>query len=275
MNTLRLALRMLARDWRAGELTVLIAAMVLAVASIGTVGFFADRVKGALTRQANLLLGADVLISGDRPLPETFAAEAGRRGLVVDAGAQASTAWCSAREPTDAAAAPCSPTSRRWRRAIRCAARSRSSIRRSAERRAGTRHSAARRGVARRAARGAARRRGRRCARGRRGDAHGRRDHPAGARGRERAARARAAAAASTSTTFRPRTCCSRAIARRIACSSPISSARDALDPYLDVAAGRAEAGPADGERARPAARSAADARARGAVPRARRRWSR
>ena len=57
--------------------------MVLAVASIGTVGFFADRVKGALSKQANLLLGADVLISGDRPLPETFAAEAAARGLVA------------------------------------------------------------------------------------------------------------------------------------------------------------------------------------------------
>ena len=43
-------LRMLSRDWRAGELTMLIAAMVLAVASIGTVGFFADRVKGALAQ---------------------------------------------------------------------------------------------------------------------------------------------------------------------------------------------------------------------------------
>ena len=41
----RLALRMLVRDWRAGELTVLAAALVLAVASMGTVGFFADRVK--------------------------------------------------------------------------------------------------------------------------------------------------------------------------------------------------------------------------------------
>ena len=81
MNTLRLAFRMLSRDWRAGELTILIAAMVLAVASIGTVGFFADRVKGALGKQANLLLGADVLISGDRPLPEAFAAEAKTRGL--------------------------------------------------------------------------------------------------------------------------------------------------------------------------------------------------
>ena len=59
MNTPRLALRMLGRDWRAGELTVLVAALVLAVASVGTVAFFADRVKTALTRQANLLLGAD------------------------------------------------------------------------------------------------------------------------------------------------------------------------------------------------------------------------
>jgi len=83
MNTLRLALRMLARDWRAGELTVLVAALMLAVASIGTVGFFADRVKAALGQQANLLLGADVLISADRPLPDTYAAEALRRGLVA------------------------------------------------------------------------------------------------------------------------------------------------------------------------------------------------
>lgn len=83
MNTLRLALRMLSRDWRAGELTVLMLALALAVASMGTVGFFADRVKGALTRQANLLMGADALVSGDRPLPESFAAEARRRGLAT------------------------------------------------------------------------------------------------------------------------------------------------------------------------------------------------
>ena len=83
MNTLRLALRMLLRDWRAGELRVLIFALSIAVASVGTVGFFADRVKGALTRQANLLLGADVLVTGDRPLPPAFAEEALRRGLAT------------------------------------------------------------------------------------------------------------------------------------------------------------------------------------------------
>jgi len=83
MNTLRLALRMLGRDWHAGELRVMIAALVLAVASVGTVGFFTDRVKGALTRQANLLLGGDLLLSADRPLPDDYAIEARQRGLAV------------------------------------------------------------------------------------------------------------------------------------------------------------------------------------------------
>jgi putative ABC transport system permease protein len=81
MNTARLALRLLRRDWRAGELRVLAAALVLAVASVGTVGFFADRVKGGLTRQANLLLGADLMVSGDRSLPPAFAQDARARGL--------------------------------------------------------------------------------------------------------------------------------------------------------------------------------------------------
>ncbi|MEJ7669162.1 MAG: FtsX-like permease family protein [Casimicrobiaceae bacterium] len=83
MNTLRLALRLLSRDWRAGELRVLIAGLVLAVASVGTVGFFADRVQGALTRQANLLLGADLMVSGDRALPAGFADDARARGLTA------------------------------------------------------------------------------------------------------------------------------------------------------------------------------------------------
>jgi len=83
MSTLRLALRLLGRDWRAGELRVLIAALVLTVASVGTVGFFADRVKLGLAQQANLLLGADLMISGDRALPDDYATEAEQRGLVT------------------------------------------------------------------------------------------------------------------------------------------------------------------------------------------------
>ena len=78
-----LAWRQWLRDSRTGELRVLGAALLLAVASIGTVGLFADRVKQALSSQANVLLGADLLITGDRALPPEFAAEARRRGLAV------------------------------------------------------------------------------------------------------------------------------------------------------------------------------------------------
>ena len=83
MHTIALALRLVARDFRAGELRVLAAAIVLAVASVGTVAFFADRVKAGLAQQANLLLGADLMISGDRPLPAAFAEEGRRRGLAT------------------------------------------------------------------------------------------------------------------------------------------------------------------------------------------------
>ncbi len=78
-----LALRLLLRDGRAGELTLLAVAVLIAVASVTTVGFFTDRVRQALTRQANQLLGADLVISGDRPLGEQWASEALRRGLTV------------------------------------------------------------------------------------------------------------------------------------------------------------------------------------------------
>lgn len=78
-----LALRLLARDWRAGELTLLAVAIVVAVASVTTVGFFADRVQQALSRQANQLLGADLVVSANRPLDAQFATEAARRGLQV------------------------------------------------------------------------------------------------------------------------------------------------------------------------------------------------
>lgn len=70
-----LSLRMLLRDWRAGELRVLAAALLLAVAGITSVGFFADRVRLALERQASDLLGADLAVTTSQPLrPELAAA---------------------------------------------------------------------------------------------------------------------------------------------------------------------------------------------------------
>src|SRR5205085_7137080 len=61
------AWRMLRRDWRAGELRILAAALVIAVASVTSVGFFADRVGQALERDAHQLLGADLVLAADHP----------------------------------------------------------------------------------------------------------------------------------------------------------------------------------------------------------------
>jgi putative ABC transport system permease protein len=76
-----LALRMLGRDWRAGELRVLAAALVVAVASITSVAFFADRVSRGLVRDAHQLLGADLVLVSDHPWAAAVGEEIARRGL--------------------------------------------------------------------------------------------------------------------------------------------------------------------------------------------------
>ncbi|MEP7073733.1 MAG: ABC transporter permease, partial [Nitrosospira sp.] len=83
MNIINLSFRMLRRDWRAGELRVLAFALVIAVGGMTTVGFFADRVQLALSRQGNQLLGADLIVFADHPLSPHYAEEAKRLGLAV------------------------------------------------------------------------------------------------------------------------------------------------------------------------------------------------
>ena len=63
---MRLALRMMRRELRAGELTVLLAALLVAVAAMSSVGFFTNRVDRALHLQASQLLAADVVINSDQ-----------------------------------------------------------------------------------------------------------------------------------------------------------------------------------------------------------------
>src|SRR5664279_5549540 len=73
--------RTLWRDLRAGELRLLIVAVTLAVAALTAVGFFADRLKGGLQRDARQLLGGDALVSSDNPPPAVFAEKARALGL--------------------------------------------------------------------------------------------------------------------------------------------------------------------------------------------------
>ncbi|HSV44190.1 MAG TPA: FtsX-like permease family protein [Ramlibacter sp.] len=83
MNTSpwQLGWRTLWRDLRAGELRLLIVAVTLAVAALTAVGFFADRLKGGLARDARQLLGGDAVISSDNLTPQAFIDKARTLGL--------------------------------------------------------------------------------------------------------------------------------------------------------------------------------------------------
>ena len=76
-----LAWRQTLRDFRAGELRLLVVAVMLAVAALTAVGFFADRLQGGLARDARALLGGDAIVASDRPAPPAFAERAASLGL--------------------------------------------------------------------------------------------------------------------------------------------------------------------------------------------------
>lgn len=77
------ALRMTMRDWRAGELRLLAAALVVAVAAVTSVGFLVDRIRLGLERDATQLLGADLVLSSDTPIDADVVQRAGSAQLQV------------------------------------------------------------------------------------------------------------------------------------------------------------------------------------------------
>ncbi len=72
MNKLKLALRMFRRNAKSTEARVLLVALLIAVMSVTTVSFFADRVESALNRQANELIAADAVVISDKPITAKF-----------------------------------------------------------------------------------------------------------------------------------------------------------------------------------------------------------
>jgi len=81
MKALRLALRALAREWRSGELGVLLLALIVAVAALTGVGFLVSRISAAVTLQASAVLAADLRLGSPQPLGEEYFREAERRGV--------------------------------------------------------------------------------------------------------------------------------------------------------------------------------------------------
>ena len=63
-----LAMRQLRREFRLSEYLVLIFALVLSVAAVTSVGFFANRVERAMAAQAATLLAADAVLSSQAPV---------------------------------------------------------------------------------------------------------------------------------------------------------------------------------------------------------------
>ena len=80
-SLISLAWRQTQRDFRAGELRLLAVAVMLAVAALTAVGFFADRLNTGLSRDARQLLGGDAVVASDQvPRPE-LQAKADELGL--------------------------------------------------------------------------------------------------------------------------------------------------------------------------------------------------
>ncbi len=81
MKLISLALKLLWRDWRAGELTLLLASLVIAVGSVTTVSLFVDRLQQALLTESATFLAADKVISSDQPIDVDIVSYATSLGL--------------------------------------------------------------------------------------------------------------------------------------------------------------------------------------------------
>jgi len=76
MNRFNLALRMLWRDSRSGELTILILALIIAVTSSTAIALFSDRLQRTMTNQTAEFLAADLVIASPNPVPSEWLARA-------------------------------------------------------------------------------------------------------------------------------------------------------------------------------------------------------
>ena len=74
-------LRFLLRDWRAGELQLLVAAVLLAVGTVTGISLFVDRLSAALQSESSTYLAADRVIASSHAIPEQFETAAAHLGL--------------------------------------------------------------------------------------------------------------------------------------------------------------------------------------------------
>ncbi len=78
-----MAWRLLRRDWRAGELGILVLALIIAVVSTTAIALVANRLTRTMTQQAADFLAADMVVSSHSPLPKAWLEQARSLGLIV------------------------------------------------------------------------------------------------------------------------------------------------------------------------------------------------
>lgn len=71
------------RELKSGELTLLILCLIVAISASTSVGFFADRIQGAVNRQSNELLAGDLKLSSSQKIPVRYAELAKKQGLNI------------------------------------------------------------------------------------------------------------------------------------------------------------------------------------------------
>ncbi len=74
---------LLLRDWRGGELGILLAALILAVAVVVGISAFVGSLQSALLSESMRFLAADAVVSSSRELPAEWRQEAERDGLAT------------------------------------------------------------------------------------------------------------------------------------------------------------------------------------------------
>ena len=80
---LTFVLRMAWRDWRSGELGLLLIALVVAVGTVTSVSLFVDRLHQALIDESADFLAADRRIGSSNPIPDEFRVAARARDLAI------------------------------------------------------------------------------------------------------------------------------------------------------------------------------------------------
>src|SRR5690606_3291774 len=76
-----LALRLLWRNWRSGEVKLLPAALMLAVAVVSGIAVFTERLERTLVQESNMLLGGALSVRGSQPHNPEWSDQTAEQGI--------------------------------------------------------------------------------------------------------------------------------------------------------------------------------------------------